>query len=130
MKHKARHKTSPNRRVLQKAPSSPRRTSRPETPAHPTSATRKRGKTHRLSADMRRMAWREVSTWIMHELSQPLMAILANAQASIRLLEPSTPGYSELRRSLEEIAVCDLRASQVLRRLRRLLHTRDLQWMR
>jgi signal transduction histidine kinase len=81
---------------------------------------------HQLSVDLRRATLDELSAWVIHELSQPLMAMLAEAQASIRLLNLAGHDHNELKRSLEDIAAGGRRASQTLRRLRELLITQDV----
>lgn len=58
---------------------------------------------------------------IAHELSQPLTAILSNAQAALRLLPASQRGGGEIRECLVGIVQSDKRASGVLGRLRLML---------
>ena len=60
-----------------------------------------------------------------HELNQPLTAILANAQAGSRLLARLQPDLGELRACLEDIISDDRRATEVIRRTRRLLKKTD-----
>jgi two-component system, LuxR family, sensor kinase FixL len=57
-----------------------------------------------------------------HELNQPLTAILSNAQAAIRFLAADPPRLEMVRDILSDIAAADLRASEIIRRIRRLLH--------
>ncbi|HSE65450.1 MAG TPA: ATP-binding protein, partial [Gemmatimonadales bacterium] len=61
-----------------------------------------------------------------HEVSQPLAAILANAQAALRLLarEPNPP--AEIGEILKDIVHDDQRAGQVIHRLRALLKKGEL----
>jgi C4-dicarboxylate-specific signal transduction histidine kinase len=63
----------------------------------------------------------ELSGALAHELNQPLAAILANARAAQRIMTRHTPDLAELRVILEEIAVDDRRAGEVIGRLRTLL---------
>jgi len=63
----------------------------------------------------------ELSGALAHELNQPLAAILANVRAAQRLTRESGPELKELRDILEDIAVDDRRAGEVIGRLRALL---------
>lgn len=63
----------------------------------------------------------ELSGALAHELNQPLAAILANARAAQRIMTRPSPDLTELRVILEEIAVDDRRAGEVIGRLRTLL---------
>lgn len=63
----------------------------------------------------------ELSGAMAHELNQPLAAILSNAQAAQRLLDRDPPDLDESRAILSDIVADDLRASEVIRRLRSLL---------
>ena len=69
----------------------------------------------------------ELSGTLAHELNQPLAAILANARAAQRILSTNTPDIAELRDILEDIALDDRRAGEVISRLRGLLKKGDLQ---
>ncbi|HEY7028104.1 MAG TPA: PAS domain S-box protein [Gemmatimonadales bacterium] len=68
----------------------------------------------------------ELSGALAHEVSQPLAAILANAQAAQRLLarEPNPP--AEITEILKDIVHDDQRAGQVIHRLRTLLKKGEL----
>lgn len=68
----------------------------------------------------------ELSGALAHEVSQPLAAILANAQAALRLLarEPNPP--PEIGEILKDIVHDDQRAGQVIHRLRTLLKKGEL----
>ncbi|HSR90514.1 MAG TPA: PAS domain S-box protein, partial [Gemmatimonadales bacterium] len=68
----------------------------------------------------------ELSGALAHEVSQPLAAILANAQAAQRLLarEPNPP--PEIGDILKDIVHDDQRAGQVIHRLRTLLKKGEL----
>jgi C4-dicarboxylate-specific signal transduction histidine kinase len=56
-----------------------------------------------------------------HELRQPLMAILANAQAALRLVTREPVDTAELREILQDIAKQDQQAADVIARLRSFL---------
>jgi signal transduction histidine kinase len=70
---------------------------------------------------MRVAALGELSGGIAHELSQPLAAILANAQAAQSILAHGTHDNEAIIQILEDIVEEDRRAGQVVHRLRRLL---------
>jgi predicted metal-binding membrane protein/signal transduction histidine kinase len=63
----------------------------------------------------------ELTATIAHELSQPLGAILANAEAGKALLKCRKPNVEELGEILSDIQRDDQRAIEVIRRLRSLL---------
>ncbi len=63
---------------------------------------------------------------LAHELSQPLGAILRNAEAAEILLQNATPDLEELRAIVTDILRDDQRAGQVIDRLRSLLKRRSL----
>ena len=63
----------------------------------------------------------ELTGAIAHEINQPLGAILANADAGDLMLDSGTDRREELRAILADIRRDDLRASEVIRRLRDLL---------
>jgi PAS domain S-box-containing protein len=63
----------------------------------------------------------EQSGALAHELSQPLAAILANAQAGRRLLDRTPPDIGELRATLDDVIKSGKRAGAVIHRLRELL---------
>src|SRR5437867_892011 len=67
----------------------------------------------------------QLASSLAHELTQPLTAILANAQAGSRLLARLQPDLGELRACLEDIISDDRRATEVIRRTRRLLKKTD-----
>ena len=58
---------------------------------------------------------------LAHELSQPLTSILSNAQAGQRFMTREPPDYSELPDILEDIVNEDLRAGEIIDRMRTLL---------
>lgn len=61
----------------------------------------------------------ELSGALAHELSQPMTAILANAQAAQRSLQGGGAGF-EVREIIEDIVAENKRAAEVIRRLRAL----------
>ncbi len=63
----------------------------------------------------------ELSGAMAHELNQPLTAILSNAQAAERLLAGGSTDVTELREILKDIVADDIRAGEVISRLRALL---------
>src|SRR6185295_7678974 len=63
----------------------------------------------------------ELSGAIAHELNQPLTAILANAQASQRMLVKDAPDLPEIGTALDDIVQAGSRASEVISRVRKLL---------
>jgi signal transduction histidine kinase len=69
----------------------------------------------------------ELTASIAHEIKQPLSAILAHADTAELLLENDAPSLPEIQRILAEIRKDDLRASDVITRLRDLLgrHTME-----
>jgi PAS domain S-box-containing protein len=69
----------------------------------------------------------ELTASIAHEINQPLGAILSNADAAELLLEASPAALDEVRQILGDIRKDDLRASEVIRRLRGLLRKREME---
>jgi C4-dicarboxylate-specific signal transduction histidine kinase len=69
----------------------------------------------------RRSTVGELSASIAHELSQPLSAILRNTEAAELMLGTSCPDLAYLGEILGDIKRDEHRASEVIRRLRRLL---------
>jgi C4-dicarboxylate-specific signal transduction histidine kinase len=63
----------------------------------------------------------ELSGSIAHEINQPLMGILSNAQAAQRFLARDDVNLDEVREILVDIVEDDKRAGEVIRRLRALL---------
>ena len=63
----------------------------------------------------------ELSGALAHELNQPLTAILSNAQAAERLLAQKTINVQDVRDILKDVVADDIRAGEVIRRLRNLL---------
>lgn len=71
---------------------------------------------HNKLASMEAMA-----ALIMHEVNQPLGSILTNVETMQSMLESPTPNISEIREIAADINRDDVRASEVLRRIRTLL---------
>ena len=63
----------------------------------------------------------ELSGAIAHELNQPLTAILAYAQAARKIIARKNPELGRITEVLDDIVQEDNRASEVIRRLHRLL---------
>ena len=74
----------------------------------------------------RGMAIAEISASIAHELSQPLGAILRNAEAGEMFLDQQPPDLDEVRSILIDIRHDDQRAGDVIDRLRALLKRRSI----
>ena len=62
----------------------------------------------------------ELATSLAHEISQPLGAIMTNAQVASRLLDRRPSEITEVGEALTDIAADAKRASQIIRRLRTL----------
>jgi signal transduction histidine kinase len=69
----------------------------------------------------------ELTGSIAHEINQPLGAILSNADAADLILESGGDRRAELRQILADIRRDDLRASEVIRRLRALLARHEVE---
>jgi len=69
----------------------------------------------------------QLTALIAHEVNQPLGAILSNADAAEMLLEAGAGRLDEVRRILADIRKDDLRASEVVRRIRELVRTHELE---
>jgi PAS domain S-box-containing protein len=67
-----------------------------------------------------------LSSSLAHELSQPLGAILLNAEAAELLLQKPNPDLGEIREILADIARDDRRAAEVIEGLRKFLKRRQL----
>ena len=68
----------------------------------------------------------ELTTSVAHELSQPLGAILSNADAAEMFLTADPPALDEVRDILADIRKDDQRASEVIRRMRSLLRKQEV----
>ena len=75
----------------------------------------------------RRAAMGEVTAAITHELNQPLEAILHNAEAGEMILESSAPSHEEMRNIFADIRRIDMRAAEMIQRLRGLLKKQELE---
>lgn len=69
----------------------------------------------------------ELSGSLAHELSQPLTAILSNAQAAERFLDHDRVDPKELREILHDIVADDRRAADIIQRLRELFKRGAMQ---
>ncbi len=67
----------------------------------------------------------ELAASLAHELNQPLMGILANAQAARRFLDADQPDLGEVRRTLDDIIEDDQRAARFIASIRSLLKKED-----
>src|SRR5712664_1647765 len=79
---------------------------------------------HRMSelAHVNRQATAgELSSSITHELKQPLGSILTNTETAELILSSPSPDFTELKEILEDIRRDDLRANEVIRRMRSFL---------
>jgi signal transduction histidine kinase len=63
----------------------------------------------------------ELSASIAHEISQPLAAIMINAETAEQMLKKPAPDIAEIREILDNIRRDDGRASEIIRRLRQFL---------
>jgi PAS domain S-box-containing protein len=63
----------------------------------------------------------ELTTTVVHEMAQPLAAILANSSAGIDFLDATQPDLPEARAALSDICADTERAAEVIRRLRDIL---------
>lgn len=68
----------------------------------------------------------ELTATIAHEINQPLGAILANAEAAEILLSSPSPPLKEVEHILADIRRDDIRAGQVIRRIRSLLRKKEI----
>jgi signal transduction histidine kinase len=77
----------------------------------------------------RRAAMGELATSLAHELMQPLNAILQNAGVAQMLLTSGTgpPAIGEIHEIVSDIRKDDLRASEIIRRMRGLLQKHELE---
>jgi PAS domain S-box-containing protein len=69
----------------------------------------------------------ELTASIAHEINQPLGAIISYADAADLLLESAPASLAQVRKILEYIRRDDLRASEVIRRLRALLRKDEME---
>jgi signal transduction histidine kinase len=69
----------------------------------------------------------ELSSSIAHELNQPLGTILTNAETAELILNSPSPDLSEVREILADIRRDDLRASEVIHRMRSFLKRKPFE---
>ncbi len=74
----------------------------------------------------RRAALGDLGAVLVHELNQPLGSILHNAEAAAIAIESGQPPVEELREIIADIRREDLRASEIISRMRRLLQKHEL----
>ena len=70
----------------------------------------------------------ELTASISHEINQPLGAILSNVDAAEMLLDSGRARFGELRVILGDIRKDDLRASEVVSRMKRLLRKHEVEF--
>lgn len=70
----------------------------------------------------------EITAAIAHEVTQPLSAILSNAETAELLLLQTQPDLGTLREIVADIRRDDLRANDIVQQLRTLLRKRELQF--
>jgi signal transduction histidine kinase len=75
----------------------------------------------------RRAAMGEVTAAIAHELNQPIEAILHNAEAGAMMLDAGTFAPEEMREILDDIRRIDMRAGDIIQRMRGLLRKHELE---
>jgi signal transduction histidine kinase len=68
-----------------------------------------------------------VTASIAHEINQPLAAIVANAEATLELLERSPPDLEEARLAQNDIRDAGIHASGIIKQIRDLLTTPELK---
>lgn len=79
-----------------------------------------------LARAARLVAIGEITAAITHEVSQPLGAILNNAETALYLLQRQQASFETLGNILEDIRDDDLRAVEVVRRTRTLLQDKEM----
>ena len=72
----------------------------------------------------------ELTASIAHEVNQPLAAVVANAEASLRWLNRDQPDLAAARRSVEWVINDSCRASDVIRRVRALAKNSEMEAIR
>jgi signal transduction histidine kinase len=68
----------------------------------------------------------ELSGAFAHELSQPLTSILGNAEAALQLLGKPDADLREIRPMIKDIVADDVRAAEVIQRLRAMLQRGEI----
>jgi C4-dicarboxylate-specific signal transduction histidine kinase len=84
-------------------------------------------KSAELAHVVRGTNWGELTASIAHEVSQPLGALVINAEACLLWLGRGTPNLDEARRNVEMIIKDGHRAGEVIRRVRGLSKKTDPQ---
>jgi signal transduction histidine kinase len=69
----------------------------------------------------------ELAATLAHEINQPLGAIVSNAEAARRLVDPAESKRTDLLETLDDIIDDGQRASEVIRRLRAMLRTGTIE---
>jgi two-component system, LuxR family, sensor kinase FixL len=69
----------------------------------------------------------QLASALAHEISQPLGAILRNAEAAALFMQDPSPDLAEIRAILEDIRKDDQRAGAVIDRMRALLRRQEVQ---
>jgi FixJ family two-component response regulator/signal transduction histidine kinase len=64
---------------------------------------------------------------LVHELTQPLAAILANAETASELLDAAAPDLDEVRATVADIVADDRRAGELIQQLRRFLRRGEVE---
>ena len=75
-----------------------------------------------LAHATRVMTMGELAASIAHEVNQPLAAIVTNGHACVRLLSQTVPDLDKSREVIGRMISDGMRASEVIRRIRELLH--------
>jgi two-component system sensor kinase FixL len=71
----------------------------------------------------------ELAASLAHELTQPLTAILSNAQAALRFITSKPPDLEEVREILKEIVQDNGRATEIIRRVRTLVKKEEIEFV-
>jgi PAS domain S-box-containing protein len=95
--------------------------------AHKLAVTQAREQRQQLAHLGRAAVLGELSGAFAHELAQPLTSILGNAEAALQLLPPDTPGLCEIQDILRDIIKDDVRAAEVIQRLRSMLARGEIE---
>jgi len=102
-----------------------------ETNTDVTERNRAQEALHRAEAELahvtRMSTLGELTASIAHEVNQPLAAIVANGEASLRWLGRDVPELDEARSAMQRVIADGKRASEVIRRLRALARKADMQ---
>jgi len=66
---------------------------------------------------------------LVHELTQPLAASLANAETAAELLATDAPDLDEVRAAVADIVTDDRRVGELIQQLRRFLRRGETEWV-